>query len=71
MAVNTDTQYVSTTTRLYVENVVGLVKSYWPHAPLNPPDEGAKADCSNDQFDQYLEETSAIADKIVDTLSKS
>ena len=63
--------YVFTITRQYVGHVLGLVKSYWPHTPLNPLGEGAKADCSNDQFDQYLEETSAIADKIVDTLSKS
>ena len=38
---------------------------------LDPLGEGAKADCSDDQFDQYLEETSAIVDKIVDTLNKS
>ena len=63
--------YVSTITRQYVGHVLGLVKSYWPHTPLNPLGEGAKADCSNDQFDQYLEETSAIANKIVDTLNKS
>jgi len=62
--------YVSMITRQYVGHVLGLVKSYCPHTPLNPLGEGAKADCSNDQFDQYLEETSAIADKIVDTLSK-
>ena len=52
-------------------HVLGLVKSYWPHTPLKQLGEGAKADCSNDQFDQYLEETSPIADKIVDSLSKS
>ena len=63
--------YVSTITRQYVGHVLGLVKSYCPHTPLNPLGEGAKADCSNDQFDQYLEETSAIVDKIVDTLNKS
>ena len=48
-----------------------LVKSYWPRTPLDPLGEGAKADCSDDQFGQYLEETSTIADRIVETLNKS
>ena len=47
------------------------MKSYWPHTSLDPLGEGAKADCSDDQFDQYLEETSSIADRIVETLTKS
>ena len=64
-------RYVSTTTRQYVGHVLGLVKSYWPRTPLDPLGEGAKADCSDDQFGQYLEETSTIADKIVETLNKS
>jgi len=64
-------RYVSTTTRQYVGHVLGLVKSYWPCTPLDPLGKGAKADCSDGQFHQYLEETSAIADKIVETLNKS
>jgi hypothetical protein len=64
-------RYVSETTRYYMGHVLGLVKSYWPHTPLDPLGEGAKADCSDDQFDQYLTETSPIADRIVDSLSKS
>ena len=64
-------RYVSTTTRQYVRQVLGLVMSYWPCSPLDPLGQGAKADCSDDQFGQYLEETSTIADKIVETLNKS
>ena len=64
-------RYISTTTRQYVGHVLGLVKSYWPRTPLDPLGEGAKADCSDDQFGQYLEETSTIADRIVETLNKS
>ena len=64
-------RYVSTTTRQYVGHVLGLVKSYWPRTPLNALGEGAKADCTDDQFGQYLIETSPIADKIVETLNKS
>ena len=45
--------------------------SYWPRNPLDSLGEGAKADCSDDQFGQYLRETSSVADKIVETLNKS
>ena len=44
-------RYVSETTRQYVGHVLGLVKSYWPHTPLDPLGEGKKFDCSDDQFD--------------------
>ena len=64
-------RYVSTTTRQYVGHVLGLVKSYWPRTPLDPLGQAAKADCSDGQFGHYLEETSTIADKIVETLNKS
>ena len=50
---------------------LGLVKSYWPRMPLDPLGEGAKADYSNDQFDQYLEETSPIVDRIMDSLNRA
>jgi len=62
---------VSTTTRQYVGHVLGLVKSYWPRTPLDSLGEGAKADYNDDQFGQYLEETSTIGDRIVETLNKS
>ena len=58
-------RYVSTTTRQYVGHVLELVKSYWPRTPLDPLVKGAKADCADEQFNQYLQETSAVADQIV------
>ena len=64
-------RYVSTTTRQYVGYVLGLVRSYWPRTPLDALGQGAKADCTDDQFNQYLQETSVVADKIVETLNKS
>ena len=64
-------RYVSTTTRQYVGHVLGLVRSYWPRTPLDPLGKGAKADCTDEQFNQYLQETSAVTDKIVETLNKS
>ena len=64
-------RYISTTTRQYVGYVLGLVKSYWPRTPLDPLREGAKADFNDEQFGQYLEETSSVADKIVESLNNS
>ena len=63
-------RYVSTTTRPYVEHVLGLMKSYWPHTPLDALGKGAKSDCTDEQFDQYLQETSVVADQIVKSLNK-
>ena len=47
-------RYVSLTTRQYVGHVLGLVRSYWPCTPLDPLGQGAKADFTDDQFNQYL-----------------
>ena len=58
-------RYVSTTTRQYVGHVLGLVKSYWPQTPLDALGKGAKADCTDEKFNQYLQETSVVADQIV------
>ena len=63
-------RYVSTTTRQYVGHVLGLVKSYWPRSPLDALGQGAKADCTDDQFNQYLRETSVVVDQIVESLNK-
>ena len=63
-------RYVSTTTRQYVGHVLGLVKSYWPTTHLDALGKGAKADCMEEQFSQYLEETSVVANQIVESLSK-
>ena len=47
------------------------VKSYRPCTPLGPLGEGAKADCTEDQFDQYLTETSTVVDRIVERMNRS
>ena len=64
-------RYVSTTTRQYVGHMLGLVKSYWPTTRLDALGKGAKADCTEEQFRQYLQETAVVADQIVESLSKS
>ena len=53
-------RYVSTTTHQYVGHVLGLVKSYWPMTRLDALAKGAKADCTDEQFRQYVEETSVV-----------
>ena len=63
-------RYVSTTTRQYMVHVLGLVKSYWPITHLDALGKGARSDCTNDQFNQYLKETSMVADQIVESLNK-
>ena len=63
--------FLSTTTCQYVGHVLGLMKSYWLSTHLDALGRGAKADCTEDQFHQYLAETSGVADQIVETLSKA
>ena len=64
-------RFVSHITRQYVGHVLGLVKSYKPTTRLDALGQGAKADCTEDQFRQYLAETSKVADQIVETLSRA
>ena len=63
-------RFVSATTRQYVGHVLGLVKSYWPTTRLDALGKGAKSDCTEEQFRQYLEETSVVANQIVESLNK-
>jgi hypothetical protein len=57
-------RFVSHITRQYVGHVLGLVKSYWPTTRLDALGQGAKAECMDDQFHQYLAETSRVAEQI-------
>ena len=64
-------RFVSHITCQYVGHVLGLVKSYWPTTRLDALGRGAKADCTDDQFRQYLAKTSGVADQIVEALSRA
>ena len=64
-------RFVSDITRQYVGHVLGLVKSYWPTTRLDALGQGAKADCTEDQFREYLAETSGVDDQIVEALSRA
>jgi len=63
-------RYVTTITRHYVGYVLGLVNSYWPSTRLDALGKGAKADCTDEQFRQYVEETSVVAKQIEESLKK-
>ena len=64
-------RFVSTITRQYMGHILGLVKSYWPTTRLDALGQGAKADCTEEKFHQYLTETSRVADQIIESLSKA
>jgi hypothetical protein len=54
--------YISETTKIYVARILGLVKSYWPKANLNPLVDGMSADCSKEKFSEYIEEVKPVAE---------
>jgi hypothetical protein len=51
-----------------VSHALGLVKSFWPKARLKVLAQGAAADCSEEQFSEYLLEARPIAEKIVESV---
>ena len=59
-------RFVSHITRQYVGHVLGLVKFYWPTTRLDALGRGAKADCTDDQFRQYVAEISEVADHVAE-----
>ena len=61
-------RYISATTRQYVSHVLWLVKSYWTQLILDLLREGMNPDCEERQFEEYLLEVSAIANRIVSSL---
>ena len=63
-------RFVSHITHQYMGHVLRLVKSYWPNTRLDALGQRAKADYTEERFQQLLEETSNVADQIVESLSK-
>ena len=49
----------------YVSLALGIVKSFWPKARLEVLTQGVAADCSEEQFSEYLAEARPVAEKIV------
>jgi hypothetical protein len=46
-----------------VSHALGLVKCFWPHPRLEVLAQGAAADCSEEQFSEYLLEAQPVAEK--------
>jgi hypothetical protein len=53
-----------------VAHVLGLVKSFWPKANVEPLVEGMAADCSEEQLKNYLKEVEPMAHRIVESLEQ-
>jgi hypothetical protein len=51
-----------------VSHALGLVKSFCPKARLEVLAQGAAADCSEEQFSEYLLEARPVAEKIVESV---
>jgi hypothetical protein len=48
-----------------VSHALAFVKSFWPEAPLEAFAQGVAAECTEDQFNKYLQEAQPIAEQIV------
>jgi hypothetical protein len=51
-----------------VSHALGFVKSFWPQAQLEVFTQGAAADCSEEQFSEYLLEARPVAEKVVESV---
>jgi hypothetical protein len=54
----------------YVSHALGLVKLFWPKARLEVLAQGVAADCSKEQFSEYLLEARPVAEKIVESIEQ-
>jgi hypothetical protein len=48
-----------------VSNALAYVKSFLPNAQLDIFAQGMAADCTDEQFDEYLQEAQPVAERIV------
>jgi hypothetical protein len=51
-----------------VSNALAYVKSFLPNAQLDIFAQGMAADCTDEQFDEYLREAQPVAERIVHTV---
>jgi hypothetical protein len=51
-----------------VGHALGLVKSFWPKARLEVLAGGTAADCTDENFREYLLEVRPVAEKIVENM---
>jgi hypothetical protein len=57
--------FITESATSYVGHALGLVKSFWPKARLEVLAEGVAADCTDENFREYLLEVRPVAEKIV------
>ena len=62
--------YLSTTSKNYLSHMLAIVKSYWPQHNLAPIALGIAADCPDQDFLHYREETEPIAEEILKNLAE-
>jgi hypothetical protein len=48
-----------------VSHALAFVKSFWPEAQLETFAQGVAAECTEDQFNEYLQEAQLVAEQIV------
>jgi hypothetical protein len=51
-----------------VSHALAFVKSFWPEAQLETFAQGVAAECTEDQFNKYLQEARPIAEQIVENV---
>ena len=54
--------YLSSITKSYVAHVLGLIRSYWPHATLAPLAFGIAVNCLEENFIRYRDEAEPLAE---------
>jgi hypothetical protein len=62
--------YISETTRTYMEHILGLFKSYLPKANLEPLATRMSVDCTEDKFKELVEAVKPVVQKQVDSLEQ-
>jgi hypothetical protein len=48
-----------------VSHALAFVKSFWPEAPLEMFAQGVAAECTEEQFNKYLQEAQPVAEQVV------
>jgi hypothetical protein len=51
-----------------VSHALAFVKSFWPEAPLGMFAQGVAAECTEEQFNDYLQEAQPVAEQIVQSV---
>jgi hypothetical protein len=62
--------FIAETPTTYVSHALGLVKSFWPKTRLEVLAQGVAADCSEEQFSEYLLEARPVGEKIVESIEQ-